>query len=380
MPYLTRREWFFAGSALCVSACGRKKGTGFPGYAIVAAAADPGLSVIDLTQFQVLKTIELKSAPSSVITGAGTGLTYVLTPADGTVHLIDSSLSLAMSRRIAPELSQMGTVPGSNILVALDPGRGELIILDANNLKVMARHAITSGASSLDVSVDGSIAIGAGPKGIIESIDLKTGARQRTYIQGEIGQIRFRADGKLLMAADLKNRSILALGVPELRTMTELPLAMSPQNLVFNLNGGQLFISGEGMDGIAIVFPYRTPEVDQTILAGHDPGVMACSGQPAYLFVASASGSNVSILDIDTRRVIGLVQVGQRPNYIAVTPDDQYALVLDEVSSDMAVIHIQAIHANRTKSGASLFTMLPVGSKPVCAAIVPRLNQPAHAA
>ena len=52
---------------------------------------------------------------------------------------------------------------------------------------------------------------------------------------------------------------------------------MQPENLCFNSDQGQLFVTGEGMDGVAIVFPYNTLEVEQTVLAGRDPGVMACS-------------------------------------------------------------------------------------------------------
>jgi len=124
------------------------------------------------------------------------------------------------------------------------------------------------------------------------------------------------------------------------------------------------------------VFPYQTIEVDQTILAGPDPGVMACASRPLYLFVGSASASDVSILDVDTRKVIALVNVGAIPTFIAITPDNQYALILDKRSGNMAVIRIPSIrraaHWQNAKSGASLFTILPVGDQPVHAAIVPR--------
>ncbi|MBV8811136.1 MAG: hypothetical protein JO033_20910, partial [Acidobacteriaceae bacterium] len=128
----------------------------------------------------------------------------------------------------------------------------------------------------------------------------------------------------------------------------------------------------EGMDAVAIVFPYQF-EVDQTVLAGRDPGVMGCSVTPPYLFVASNSGTDVSILNIGTRKVIGVVQVGQKPSFITVTPDSQYALVLDEQSGDLAVIHVPAIRVNRSKTGASLFTMLAVGNRPIQGAVVPRI-------
>ena len=131
------------------------------------------------------------------------------------------------------------------------------------------------------------------------------------------------------------------------------------------------------MDGIAIVFPYRILQVDQTVLAGRDPGVMAVSESPAYLFVASASGSDICIMNIENRRVIALVDVAQQPGFITLTPDNQYALVLNEASGDMAVIHASAIRQSfldsAHKTGAALFTMLPVGDRPVHAIVVPRI-------
>ena len=166
--------------------------------------------------------------------------------------------------------------------------------------------------------------------------------------------------------------SLTALEVPSLQVMADLPLAMQPDNLCFNSDGGQAFISGAGMDGVAIVFPYNTLEVEQTVLAGRAPGVMACSEDPGYLFVASRNASDVCIFDINTRKMIGIVEVGGLPGHMVITPDSQYALVLDERSGDMAVIHIPAIRGNRLKSGASLFTMIPVGDKPIDIAIVPR--------
>ncbi len=234
---------------------------------------------------------------------------------------------------------------------------------------------------ALEVSETGYAGVSTGEHGTVELVDLVNQRQYRAQMQGPVGQLRFRADGKLLLAANLTGFSLTALNVPRLQVISELTLGMKPENLCFNSNGGQLFVSGAGMDGVAIVFPYSPLEVDQTVLAGREPGVMACSETPPYLFVGSNSASDVCILNVDSRKVIGLVEVGQKPSYIAVTPDSQYALVLDEKSSDMAVIHIPAIRGNRSKTGGlpawasvstPLFTVLSVGNRPVHAAIVPR--------
>jgi DNA-binding beta-propeller fold protein YncE len=182
------------------------------------------------------------------------------------------------------------------------------------------------------------------------------------------------------LVARPQDRSITVLDLPSLRIVAELPLAMRPDNLCYSADRGQLFVSGAGMDAVAVVFPYDTLEVDQTVLAGRDPGVMTCSDNPKYLFVASASGSDVAILNVDDYKMLGIVEVGGKPTYLAVTPDNQYALVFGETSGNMAVIRIPAIGATIAKSPdkhryklvASLFTMLNVGSKPIHAAIIPR--------
>jgi hypothetical protein len=52
-----------------------------------------------------------------------------------------------------------------------------------------------------------------------------------------------------------------------------------------------------------------------------------------------------------------------------MTPDDQYALILNRRSGNMAVIRLAAVIRSRTR-GAPLFTTIPVGSAPVSAAVL----------
>jgi YVTN family beta-propeller protein len=94
----------------------------------------------------------------------------------------------------------------------------------------------------------------------------------------------------------------------------------------------------------------------------------ASSGKPPYLFIANPTSGDVTIMNVTTRKVVALAAVGSEPGFIAVTPDDQFALVLNRKSGDMAVLRIHDKLATRQKT-AALFTMIPVGSKPVSAAV-----------
>src|SRR4051812_9943250 len=375
---VTHREWLAVSGASALSSCGRKKGTGYQGYALVAAAGEKAISVVDLLRFRLTRTIPLDSAPTAVVPGPGYRRIYVLTPESGSVHVLNSELAHVGSAHLSHGVSTIRLTPDGKRLLATSNATNEVIDVNPETLRVNRRYKLAVQPAEMDVVNPDYAAIGSGPAGIVELLRLESGARHRYKFGGEIGALRFRRDGRLLVVANLASRSLTALSVPDLQVVADLPLAMEPKNLCFNADAGQLFVSGEGMDGVAIVFPYRVLQVEQTVLAGRDPGVMAVSGSPAYLFVGSASGSDVCILNIATRKVVGIVDVAQRPEFITVTPDNQYALVLDRSSGNMAIIHISAFRLNpeasRTKSGAALFTILPVGSDPVHAAVVPRLG------
>jgi YVTN family beta-propeller protein len=372
--FMTRRDWLTLSAALVSSACARAKRTGYAGYALIATSGENSLAVVDLTNFRPLKNIPLGAPPTAVIPAATSGQSYVLTPSSDSVHIIDRNLSLTSSHRLGDGIVEIRLFPDASALVAIGRGSRELIQADPVSLRVTRRFKLESEPFSLDVSQTGHAAISYGSHGTVELIHLASGKRVRIPVGGVVGAVRFRGDGQVLLITRLDERSILGVDVATQQVVAELPLAMQPDNLCFNADQGQLFVSGQGMDGIAIVFPYNTMEVEQTVLAGRNPGIMAASGAPAYLFVASANGSNVCILNVDTRKVIGAVDVGGQPEFIAITPDNRFALVLNKNSGDMAVIHIPAIRTNRAKNGAALFTLLGVGAKPVHAAIVPRMS------
>ncbi len=370
---MTRRGWLLASPLAITAGCGSKGETAYSGYALIATSGDKSLAAVDLSRFETLSPIALDSEPTAVLPGGPGGHVFVLTPKTGSVHVISPALKRVGGRRLSDQLTAIRITPDGKRLLAISATTKELIETDPTTLRITRRHRLSAQPAYLDVW--GSYAaISAGDAGVVEMVHLESGEQWRSHLGGAAGSAKFRRDGKILLVANLSQRELTALSVPGLDTVAKLPLAMEPQNLCSNSDGGQFFVSGEGMDGVAIVFPYRVIEVDQTVLAGRDPGVMATSANPDLLFVGSHTGSDVCILNIETRKVVAIVDVGQRPTYITVTPDNQFALILDESSNDMAVIRIPTIRLNPaiviSKSGASLFTMLPVGEKPVHAAVI----------
>src|SRR5437879_1345424 len=102
---MTRRECVALGALALGAGCGRKKGTGFPGYALIATAGEKSVAVADLTSFKVVKQIGVAASPTAILTGGPDGESYVLTPETGTVHVLDADLNRGRAQRLASELA-----------------------------------------------------------------------------------------------------------------------------------------------------------------------------------------------------------------------------------------------------------------------------------
>jgi len=294
----------------------------------------------------------------------------VLTPASAALHEIDTT-TLAPSRRLACARGSdsMRLAATGRTIWILSRIEGSLSGVDAKRMERTADHPAPSRPADWALSPDGRrAAFALGPEAAFALLDLESG-KQARHPTGGAGAdlICFRPDGRQLLIGDRTLRRLTIAETATGRVVTQLPLAVAPRHFCFKRDGGELFVTGEGMDAVVTVHPYQT-QIASTTLAGRQPGVMAVSQD--FLFVANPGVSTVTVLDIVTRRVVAAVPVGAYPCHISITPGDQYALVLNRDSGDMAVIRIETL-AGRRRRMAPLFTMVPVGSRPIDAVVRP---------
>jgi len=357
-----------------LAACGRRRGgAGFRGYAFVANEEGQAISAVDLEALAVARHIPLNGSPTSIISTARRPFVYALSPANGTVHEIEVD-RLSFNRRLVVASSALAiqVAPDDTALYVLAREPQSLVRIALDTFKLEWRITLPRDPVDFAVAADGKTAAVSFASGV-RLVDLASRKLGSPAGEGEFGAVRFLANSRTLIAADRGQRRLSLYDVPSAGLISHLPLAVRPDYLCANLSpdrlasdGGQFFVTGEGMDAVVVVYPYHTPEVAETVLAGHDPGPMAAS--MAYLFVASPASGDVNILEINSRKVVAVASVGTDPGFITVTPDDQYALVLNRKSGDVAVLRIGAITRNRNRR-ASLLTVIPVGSRPVSAAV-----------
>lgn len=338
------------------------------------------MTVVDLDRFRVRRQIGLDAAPSEVVAHPSKPRGFVLAPRAGMVFEIDAA-TLAVSRRarLGEEAVAMRLAPSGAALWVLCRQPAALIEVPLDSFRPGRRVRLPEPPDGFDLAAAGGrAAVASRQNGSITLVSLERATVERTFDAGaEPSILRFQPDGRQLIAGSAPQRSVTIFDVASARAMVRLPLAIAPRHFCFDRvpggqEGGQLFITGEGADAVAIVFPYNT-EVDQTVLAGRAPGVMAATER--FLLVANPESNGITVLDVDSRGLVAVVQVGQDPQSIVITPDQQYALVLNARSGDLAVIRIFSLAVTPTGSqrrykSAPLFTMIPVGERPVAAAVV----------
>ena len=379
-PRISRRALLLSSAA--AASCTRPKAERFFGFCFIANRDGRSIGVVDLTRFRTRRQIPLDAAPSQVLARPKTTRAYVLAPANGTIYEIEAGL-LTITRRvragnsaIAMRLSRSG-----DALWVLYRDPASLVEIPFQDLRPGRRIRLAAPPVDFDLSreTDDACVVSTSAR-TISVVSLARASVSRTiHAATEPGIARFRLDGAQLITGSPADRSLTIYDVPTGKTVVRLPLSIAPREFCFTADGGQLYVSGDGMDAVVSVFPYRT-EVWETLLAGHAPGAMAIAESdrpPSYLLVANPDADRVTVLDVETGNLVAVVQVGRGPRGIVITPDNEYALVLNQESGDMAVIRIFSLSGNqvggirvtRYKS-APLFTMIPVGERPVSAAVV----------
>jgi YVTN family beta-propeller protein len=371
------------GGAAAFAGCSRKA-SGFPGYAFVANQDGRSVAAVDLSAFALARQIPVDGGPNTVIAHPTRSAVYVLTPENGTIYEIEAP-SLGIKRRSRPAQSAVSmrlAGDGRSLWILAREPRA-LIRVPLDSLRATARIPLAHepGGFELDRRPEGHMAGVSFPnEGRVALCDLAAHSVAAPLAVGTHPLVAgFRKDGEHLLVGCGPDRTMTILDVANGKTVVRLPLPLEPANFCFLPDGGQLFVTGPGMDGVVIVLPFST-EVGETILAGRAPGPMAAWAAPpySYLFVSNPESGDVTVLDIDTRKLVVVVHTGGEPRQISFTPDNQYALVLNHGSGDMAVVRMaeftsaaSATWAQRYKQGA-LFTMIPVGARPVGAAVVGR--------
>jgi len=163
--------------------------------------------------------------------------------------------------------------------------------------------------------------------------------------------------------------NVVAFDTSSGKLLQRIPVEVNPYALVLSDNGQTLYVSNWGSDSVSII-DVNTLRVTGRIQVGDNPNDMALS-KDGRLFVSCANDNTVAVIDTKTRQVIERVSTaltpnspeGSTPNALALDRDNQMLFVANADNNDVAVVRV----AEKAKS--EVLGFLPVGWYPSALAI-----------
>ena len=299
---------------------------GAPNLAYVAGAAR-GISVIDVLQRRVVRTISLASSASTVLLSSDGSMLYSAQPGAGRVVIFDTTTSKVHCMVSLPgQPAQLALAPQGDVLYAAGAGDTHVRSLDPHTCKVQQTFQVAGPISGLAVTLLG----GAFPK--------HSGLYQ-LWVATPAGLTVLDPDGTLLdhfsvpgpqhlcyatgfaLYATTFQGTVVAIDLVLHKVTPPLLRAGSLGTMDYNATTGEIYVPTIKQRQVFVLTPItpgqvvQTGKVVQRLPMQSEPEAVAITSDGQLGFVALQNGQ-VVMLDIPGRRVVTTFSVGGHPQFI----------------------------------------------------------------
>jgi YVTN family beta-propeller protein len=215
-------------------------------------------------------------------------------------------LSLALSSRY-----RVVAQTSAGTLIAVNQADADISIVDTQAGKEVARvpEGIVAG-HEVATSLDGKIAY--------------------IPIYGDSSVGDPGSDGREMLAIDLSSHKVVG--------RMDFGHGVRPHCIVMNPHDGLLYVTTELDRTVTIVNP-KTLTIVGMIPTGQDQShMLAISPNGRFGYTANVGPGTVSVLDLETRKLICVIKVSGAVQRISVTPDGRMVFTADQTSARLAVI------------------------------------------
>lgn len=368
-------------AALGVASCSRKRAPRYRAWLFTASAAEKAVVVADLASFRRSGSIPLGAVPDQVLSARGK--LFAVCGENQTVVRIDP-LERTITERIivGGKIAAAALTTAGDYLAVAIAQPASVAVIDTNSLKIVHRTSLP-GIPRAIAAGDGQVAVTLVPDKVMrvsvpggESLGLSAlGA-------GPLSAVSYRKDGQTVFVAAPDSRQIVSLDAESGAVLARLPVPIRPARFCVDGTGGQVFVTGADRDPQLVIFsPYQN-QIDQTLYAGRALYGMAVAPVRNLLFLSNPDAGDVTIIDIERRRIAGWIRTGGNPREILIAhsadpaAEEDYAFVVDGDSGDVSVIHIPfALHKHGdpliAEPAKPVFAVFHGGAEPQSAVIVP---------
>lgn len=156
------------------------------------------------------------------------------------------------------------------------------------------------------------------------------GKRAFVPIYGNAGVGRLGTDGSMIRVIDIAKKEIVAT--------IDLGRGLRPHCPMIGPKNGLLYVTTELSETITVIDP-ATLKITGTIPTGKpESHMLAISRDGRRGYTANVSTGTISVLDLETSKLITIIQVAEKIQRIALTIDDKRAFTADQGKPRLAVI------------------------------------------
>jgi len=149
-------------------------------------------------------------------------------------------------------------------------------------------------------------------------------------IYGNSGVGHPGTDGQLIRVIDLEKRQIVGT--------VDLGRGLRPHCPVIGPKNGLLYVTTELDNSITVINP-RTLKVLETIPTSQiESHMLAISNDGRRGYTANVGPGTVSVLDLESKRVLAVIPIAKNVQRISVSKDDRWVFTADQTKPQLAVI------------------------------------------
>jgi YVTN family beta-propeller protein len=134
-----------------------------------------------------------------------------------------------------------------------------------------------------------------------------------------------------------RDREVVEVDLATRKVARRIQVGGQPVKLVASRDGARLYVANANGDSVSVVdvaggrviaeLPTAAPDGAATALRGSNPNALALSPDESRLYVTNGGNNDVAVIDLASRRVVGLVPTGFYPTSVAVSKDGAHLFV-----------------------------------------------------
>lgn len=275
------------------------------------------VTVIDRQQDRVVATIAVDRSPMGIVASPDGDKIYVANSGSNNISVIDTGLS-----RVINKIANFGYSPAELALsedgltlYATNPNSDNISVIDT--LSNIVSGWIYVGNNPADIVVDQDrrkVYVANKASNSVSIVNVNTSAVEDTVTVG-FNPTGVAIHQDKLYVTNTGSNSISVIDIPSYSVTKTISLSQKPMWLVSGLSD-RIYVSSADNE---VSFIY--PSMDMTtrnISVGDLPSQMAVDSLRRKLYVVNTMSEDISVIDLATKRLKTVIQVGRRPHGIAL--------------------------------------------------------------